>query len=338
MTLVLAATGGTIASLPDSETGGVAPAITAHELVARVPALADVDTLEVIDIAQVNGWNMTPQTMLTLAHTLYEQLARSDVAGAVVTHGTDTVEETAFLCDLVLDTDKPIVFASAMRSAGEVAADGPRTLLAAARVAASADARGWGALLVANDEIHAARACVKTDSFRPSSLRSPGRGPVGAVTPERLRLAGPPPSRFALVAPPSELPEVALIETYTGMPERLIEAVVAHTGARGLVLDGTGAGNVPGVAMAGIAAISENGLPVVVATRVATGGTVPIYGGPGGGLTLRKHGVVGAGALTAAKARLLLMSALGVEPCRERALALFTRAVNTVAPGAFGPD
>jgi L-asparaginase len=332
MTILIAATGGTIASLPNPETGAVEPALSAESLVAGVPELARIDELEVVEIDRVNGWNVTPPTMLEVARTLAERLRAPEVRGAVVTHGTDTIEETAFLCDLLVAGDKPIAFAGAMRTGAETSADGPRNLICAARLAAAPEAAGAGAIVVLNDEAHAARWCVKTDSFRASAFASPGRGPVAHVTPDRLRV-GALPVRF-VVHPPERLPEVPVVKTFTGMAEGLIEAVVDATGGAGLVLEGTGAGNVPGSAMRGIEAAVARGLPVAIASRVATGGTVPIYGGPGGAVTARAAGALPAGALTAAKARLLLMVALGASTDAGAATGLFEAGVAALSPAA----
>jgi len=333
--LLVAATGGTIASLPDPETGAVRPAVSAEDLLTGIPELAELAELEVVEIDRVNGWNVTPTTMLSVAKALSDGLSGDEFEGAIVTGGTDTIEEMAFVVDLLVSSEKPVAFAAAMRTGNEVAADGPRNLVNAARVAGSAEARGWGALLVMHDEIHAARSAVKVDSFRPSAFASPGAGPVGHVTPDRLRIGAAPP-RFTLEPPAAFEVEVPVIKTYTGMADDLIERVLEVTDARGLVLEGTGAGNVPGLAMPGISAALDRGIPVVFATRVATGGVVPIYGGPGGGITIRELGATGAGALTAAKARLLLMVALGSSADGDGAIELFRRGAAILGPGAFG--
>jgi L-asparaginase len=292
VTVRVIATGGTIASLADPETGAVRPAVSAGDLIKTVPGLGPV---QVEEVARVNGWNVTPATMLDVAR-------RAAGGGVVVTHGTDTVEETAFLCDVTVESD--VVFAAAMRSGGEIAADGPRNLLCATQVAETAPR--LGTMLVLNDEIHAARWVRKQDSSRVSAIVSPGHGPIGIAVPGSVRLSLPPPRRF-LVPLPDALPPVPVVQTYTGIEEDVIETVLRATGAAGLVLEGTGLGNVPGSCERGIAAALERGLPVVVATRVPTGGTGAVYGGPGGGVTLRDLGVLAAGSLSAAKARLLLM-------------------------------
>jgi L-asparaginase len=299
MTVRVIATGGTIASLADPETGAVRPAVSADDLVRTVPGLGPV---EVEEVSHVNGWNVTPATMLEVARRV-----SASGSGVVVTHGTDTVEETAFFCDLTVASDEPVVFAAAMRNGSEVAADGPRNLLCAAQVAESPAARGMGTVLVLNDEIHAARWARKQDSSRVSAFVSPGHGPIGTAVPGSVRIVMRPPARFHVPLPDALDRPVPVVQTYTGMEEGLIEAVLDATGAAGLVLEGTGLGNVPGSAERGIATAVARGLPVVVATRVPTGGTGAVYGGPGGGVTVRELGAIAAGALPAAKARLLLM-------------------------------
>lgn len=333
MRLVLVATGGTIASLPDAASGAVRPAVEAGELVRAAGLERDAE-IEVVELDRVNGWNVTPDTMLDVAGVLRDRLAAPDVDGAIVTHGTDTVEETAFLAELLVDADKPVVFAVAMRTGVEAGADGPRNLGNALRAAAAPEAGAWGSLIAVNDELHSARWCVKVDSFRPSAFASPEHGLAGYVTPERIRIA-PAPPRFVL-APPARLAPVALVTTYAGMPPEAVAALLDATRAEGLVVQGTGAGNVPGSVEPALREAVERGTVVAVATRVATGGTVPIYGGPGGGATLREAGVLPAGGLTAAKARLLLTVALAGSGDRDEAAARFRAGVAALAPGAFG--
>lgn len=308
MMLHLIATGGTIASLADPRTGVVRPAVGARELLAGVPGLAAVGPIESEEVERVSGWDVTPPIMLEVAQRADAALAEDRVAGVLVTHGTDTVEETAFLCDLVVSSDKPVVFAAAMRSGDQDDADGPRNLLDAARVAGDPAARGRGALLALHGEVHAARWVRKLHSERLDAFASPGHGPVGLMAGGAVRfVAGPAPVRHVLPRPGAFDREVALLQTTTGMPERLIDAVLDATDAAGLVLEGTGNGNVPGSALASVERALARALPVVIAARAPEGGTAPVYGGPGGGATLRDLGVLEAGGLSAAKARLLLM-------------------------------
>jgi L-asparaginase len=303
-------TGGTIASLPDPESGAKRPAVSGEELVASVPGLERVADVQVAEVASVSSWNLTPGDMLTVARRAGEALAEPDVDGVVVTHGTDTLEETAFLTDLTLRAERPVVFVGAMRSPDEPSADGPRNLLNAARVASAPEARAAGAVVAMSDEIHAARWVRKLDSALVSAFRSPRRGPIGRVTPSSLELPWVPPRGFT-IDPPEELShEVALVAAYPGMDGAVIEAALDAAGAAGLVVEGTGSGNVPGTAVGGIVSALERGLPVILATRVPGGATGSGYGSPGGGAALRGLGAVGAGPLSAGKARLLLMALL----------------------------
>lgn len=308
MTVRILTTGGTIASLPDPESGAKRPAVSGNELVAGVPGLDHVSDVEVEELVSLSSWNLAPSDMLAVARRAGEALAEPGIDGVVVTHGTDTMEETAFLTDVTLRSDGPVAFVGAMRSPDEVSADGPRNLLNAVRLAAAPEARGVGAVVVMNDEIHAARWVRKLDSALVSAFRSPRRAAIGRVTPDSLTLPWLPPRGFTIDPPERLSHDVALVAAYPGLGESVVEAVLDATGAAGLVVEGTGSGNVPGSAVGGILFAIERGLPVVVATRVPGGSTRGGgYGTPGGGAQLRELGAVGAGPLSAGKARLLLM-------------------------------
>ena len=310
MSVRILTTGGTIASLPDPKGGGKRPAVSGEELVAGVEGLGEIADVSVDEVASQSSWNLTPADMLAVARRAREALEEPDVAGVVVTHGTDTLEETAFLCDLTSGSDGPVVVVGAMRSPDEPSADGPRNLLNAVHVASAPEARGAGAVVAMGDEIHAARWVRKLDAGGPSAFASPRRGPIGRVTPTSLELPWLPPRAYT-IEPPSELSEpVPLVAAYPGMEDGVIEAALDATAAAGLVVEGSGSGNVPGSAVGGIRAAVERGLPVIVATRVPGGASGSGYGSPGGGAALRDIGVVGAGPLSAGKARLLLMALL----------------------------
>jgi L-asparaginase len=311
VTLRLLTTGGTIASRVD-ERGAAVQALGGDDLVGAVPGLGELGPIEVEEIDRVNGWNVTPATMLRVAERARAALRDDGVDGVVVTHGTDTIEETLYLVDLLAGPETAagaITFACAMRNASQVGADGPRNLLDAATVASDPAARGRGALLCANDEVHAARWVTKTDTTNVATFRSPPAGPVGTL--ERGR------PRFVLDSPPRP-PRgadvdlgVALVKAYTGMDDALLRFVVDR-GASGLVIEGTGAGHVPAGAVPGVEHALGRGVPVVLASRCWTGRTAPIYGGPGGGVSLEELGVIRSGGLNGPKARLALMVALGV--------------------------
>jgi L-asparaginase len=322
-------TGGTIASLPDPETGAKRPAMSGDALVASVPGLDAIASVDVDEIVSVTSWNLTPADMLAVARRASDALTQPDVDGVVVTHGTDTLEETAFLVDLTLRAHRPVVLVGAMRSPNELSADGPRNLLNAVRVAAAPEARDAGAVVAMGDEIHAARWVRKLDSGLASAFSSPRRGPIGRVTPSSLDLPWVPPRGFT-VDPPEELQhEVPIVSGYPGMNAAVIDAVVDASGAAGLVIEGTGSGNVPGGAVAGIRRAIDLGLPVIAATRVPGGAGRSGYGSPGGGEELRELGVVGAGPLSSGKARLLLMALLANGLSADAAAREFEAAVAT---------
>jgi L-asparaginase len=307
VSVLILTTGGTIASLPDPETGAKRPALSGAELVASVPGLAEVADVRVEEVAAESSWNLTPAHMLAVARRASEALTESDVDGVVVTHGTDTLEETAFLTDITLRADRPVVFVGAMRSPDEPSADGPRNLINAVRVAAAPEARGAGAVVAMSDEIHAARWVRKLDTGLANAFGSPRHAPLGRITPTELEMTWLPPRGFT-TAPPAELAaEVPIVNAHPGMGDAVIRAVIEATDAAGLVVEGSGSGNIPGSAAGGVAFAIERTLPVVVATRVPGGANRSGYGSPGGGAALRELGAVAAGPLSAGKARLLLM-------------------------------
>ncbi len=327
MSVVVIATGGTIASLTDPTTEMVQQAVTAAALLDTVPALRQFgDDIDVVDVCRVSGWNMTPELMLVVARGVRQALSQPSVDGVVVTHGTDTAEEMAFLLDILTGSDKPVVLACALRSGDEVSADGPRNLLNAFITARGEGLRGYGTLVCMNDELHAARWVTKSDSYRAGAFTSPDQGAIGSVTPVR----GAVPLRGRLNRWNSELPErlshVPIIRTYTGMTGEGLPGLLSR--AEGVVFEGSGLGNLPGGVQDTVTSCLDAGVPVVVATRVPTGGTHPVYGGLGGGATLRDLGASFAGRLTPGKARLLLATILAVAP--DRAVGTFREAVRVL--------
>lgn len=318
--IALFTTGGTIASMPDPVTG-VAPVLSGQELVSAVRGLADLASLEVHQFASVASWNMSPEHMWRLTRTVEDTLASGKYAGAVVTHGTDTVEETSYMLHLGLRADLPVAFAVAMRNAGEVGADGPRNLLDAVRVAVDPTSAGRGALLVVNGEIHSAAHVTKTHTTNICTFRSPGRGPVGWLAHDGVRYHDSPrPHRSMPLSEPDF--SVALIKVVTGMGPEPIQWAVDQ-GARGLVIEGSGAGNIPDTAVPGVRYALERGVLVVLVSRCLEGDVAPVYGTEGGGKSLVAMGVVPGASLNGQKARIRLMMALGSSASTEEARRVF---------------
>lgn len=323
-TVAVLTTGGTIASLKDPATGAVRTAATPEDLLALVPDVDEIADVTASPQAAVNSWNMTPAMMADLVVTAIAELVKDRVSGVVVTHGTDTVEETALLAWMLNRTEEPIVFTAAMRNLSEVGPDGPRNLRDAIRVAADPASAGRGALLVVNEMIHDARYVTKTNTVNPATFQSPHGGPVGEVTAVGVRYFAPPAERNTVQA--RELDgTVPVVKTWTGMDSGLFDWWLDQ-GIDGIVIEGSGAGNVPGEALPGIRRLAETGMPVVLTTRCIGGPLAPIYGtggASGGGHDLMAAGVIPASRFTSQKARIALLALLGAGKTRDEIDAWF---------------
>lgn len=304
--VVLLATGGTIAMKIDPVRNAPVPALRGEDLVAIVPALTRHARLEVRDVFNVPSGYMDPERWRTLTAEATAVLQRPDVAGVVVTHGTDTLEETAWWLDLTVASDKPIVVIGAQRNASESDFDGPRNLLNAARIAVDPQSRGKGVLVALNGQINAARDVTKTHTSSVESFKSGHLGMLGEVDEDRITYARSPTRRRHLPVSAGPLPRVDVVAMYGGADGTLLAAAV-DKGARGIVVQALGWGNVnPSMASAIRDAIAR-GVAVVISTRVPQGRVLPHYGYEGGGQTLAAAGAVMGDDLSPQKARILLM-------------------------------
>jgi L-asparaginase len=298
----LIGTGGTIA-------GGRTGSLQVSELAALIPDLAKVAELSSEDFTQIGSSQMTPEIQLRLARRVNELFASdASPSGIVVTHGTDSLEETAFLVDLLAASDRPVVFAAAQRPPREPDSDGPRTLLNAVRLAASDSTRGLGVLVTLNSEIHAAREVRKTHAIALDAFRSPDAGPLGYMDGGRAYFFRKPLRRLHLETDTIE-PRVDLITLVAGSDGHLVRAAV-ESGAQALVLEVFGRGNVPPKVMEAVKTAREKGVVVVFTTRTR-GGRVELSEQAKG------LGVISGEDLDGLKARILLVVALG--KTRDRA-------------------
>ncbi len=313
-------TGGTISMKVDPATGGAVPALAGREILSFDPGLVKLAEIEVIDFGRLPGPHWTVEKMWELSELIREQAARAEVTGIVVTHGTDTLEETAYLVDLRHTSPTPVAFVGAMRNTSELSFDGPANVRAALRTVIEPEARGQGVFVVLNMMIHAASAATKSDTQSLETFASPVFGPLGMVDTDRVLLARALPRRAQIDTVTFE-PRVDLLLTYAGFDGRFIEAA-RESGAQGLVLEGTGRGNVPPAALPALDRALGAGLPVVLASRCAQGRVLDTYAYEGSGYDLRRRGVMLAGALTGPKARVHLMLAMGRtrEPAELKAL------------------
>ncbi|MGV9773640.1 asparaginase [Streptosporangium sp. NPDC003464] len=304
--VLLLATGDTIAY--SSRPAGVA---SGAELLAAIPPAELAAEVVVEDVMAEPSWDMSPSTMFGLARRARSAILERGFDGVVITHGTDTLEESAFLADLLAGRAAErgaIVLTGAVRPLDELSADGPRNLASAVAAAADGALRGAGAVVCLNDELHAARWVSMTDATSVAAFSSAPFPALGRVAGGRVEMLAAPPPRPPLVAGEPEA-DVALIKTYPGMDSVLLTAVV-DAGARGVVLEGTGMSNVPVGLFATIGELTEWGIPVVVASRCRTRG-VPLDDLPLGVGLAAKVGAIGARDLAPSKARCALMVALG---------------------------
>ena len=310
--VLVLATGGTIASTTDGD--GATPTETGDELLGALPDLRDRVAVE--QVAQRSSPDMDFETLDRLRRRVEAHAASSD-AGVVVTHGTDTMEESAYYLDLTRDGGPPVVFTGAQRRPDQPGADGPANLVDAVAAAETPAVREAGGTYVCFDgELHAARDAVKAHSWRLGAFASPGKGPVGAVTPagfERYRELGSR-SRFLPVDAPPEA-TVDVVSTGVGVSGRSFER--AAEACDGVVLRATGLGNAPESVADAVGAALDDGLPVVVTTRCHAGGVAPVYAG-GGGHALAEAGAHMAGDLHAQKARIKLVVALAGDHSERR--------------------
>ena len=294
------ATGGTIANTPSGR-------LHAGEVADAIPELKKVARLEVEEVCRVASSAITVENWLTLARRVAEILAEPDVTGVVVTHGSNTVEETAYFLSLTVKSDKPVVLTAAQRQFTTLSSDSPRNFLQAVRVAASNEARGKGALVVTNDMINAARDVSKNISNRVDTYSSRDIGALGFVDDDRVTFYRLPVKRHTLATPfvigrLTRLPRVDIVYTYAGADGALIEAAVAH-GAEGIVIAGfpTGAGT-PAMDEA-IRKLAAKGIPAVMTNRGGLGRVIDKR-------AQEARPFVWGDNLTPVKARVLLMLAL----------------------------
>lgn len=312
--------GGTISS---TGTGGVKPTLTGEDLVAEVPEIAEVAEVSATAFRQTSSGELTLDDLIELAAEI-EDSFDAGASGAVVTQGTDTIEETSFVLDLIVDRDAPIIVTGAMRNPTLPGADGPANLLAAVKVASNEEkARSLGTVVVFNDEIHAARFVRKTHTQSPATFRSEATGPLGWVAEGNVRIAARPVGRRNIEVPAEsgEHP-VALFTAALGDDGRILDEV-HRLGYRGLVVEAMGGGHVPEAMVGRLEKLAET-MPVVLASRTGSGEVLrETYGFPGSEMDLIERGLISAGMFDGLKARLFLSLLLRAGMGREEVSAAF---------------
>ncbi|MBP2622815.1 asparaginase [Streptococcus oricebi] len=268
-------------------------------------SLENVET-STCDIFNLPSPQIKPCHMLEIYHKIKQEASKFD--GVVITHGTDTLEETAYFLDTMALPDLPVVLTGAMRSSNELGSDGVYNYLSALRVASDDKARGKGVLVVMNDEIHAAKYVTKTHTTNVSTFQTPTHGPLGLIMKKEILYfkTAEPRVRFDLQKITGLVP---IISAYAGMETELLQ-MLDLTQIDGLIIEAFGAGNLPPAAADKLAQLVQTGLPVALVSRCFNGIAEPVYAYEGGGVQLRQAGVFFVKELNAAKARLKLLIAL----------------------------
>jgi len=307
--ILLVFTGGTFSMKIDEKTGGAVPHFSGNDLMQLMPEINSLANVTIYDFGKYPGPHMTPDLMLTLSKKIRHQLNKNGFDGVVVTHGTDTLEETAYLLDLTLGTPTPVVLTGSMKNSSEPDWDGPANLKDSIAICLNDNSRNLGVLVCLNGEINAASEVTKTHTDDIETFHSLDFGALGFVQNGRVvfnRL----PRKLELIKTSKIETNVDLIKCYAGMDEKFFR-FSAETNTAAIVVEAMGVGNVPPKAFEGIKYAVEKKIPVVLVSRCPAGETLDIYGYPGAGKWLHEIGVIFSDYLNGQKARIKLMLALG---------------------------
>ncbi|HCY8289400.1 TPA: asparaginase [Staphylococcus aureus] len=304
--LLVIHTGGTISMSQDQSnkvvTNDTNP-ISMHQDV--INQYAQIDELNPFNVPSPH---MTIQHVKQLKDIILEAVTNKYYDGFVITHGTDTLEETAFLLDLILGIEQPVVITGAMRSPNEIGSDGLYNYISAIRVASDEKARHKGVMVVFNDEIHTARNVTKTHTSNTNTFQSPNHGPLGVLTKDRVQFHHMPYRQQALENVNDKL-NVPLVKAYMGMPGDIF-SFYSREGIDGMVIEALGQGNIPPSALEGIQQLVSLNIPIVLVSRSFNGIVSPTYAYDGGGYQLAQQGFIFSNGLNGPKARLKLLVAL----------------------------
>ncbi|HHC6134834.1 TPA: asparaginase [Staphylococcus aureus] len=304
--LLVIHTGGTISMSQDQSnkvvTNDINP-ISLHQDV--INQYAQIDELNPFNVPSPH---MTIQHVKQLKDIILEAVTNKYYDGFVISHGTDTLEETAFLLDLILGIEQPVVITGAMRSSNEIGSDGLYNYISAIRVASDEKARHKGVMVVFNDEIHTARNVTKTHTSNTNTFQSPNHGPLGVLTKDRVQFHHMPYRQQALENVNEKL-NVPLVKAYMGLPGDIF-SFYSREGIDGMVIEALGQGNIPPSALEGIQQLVSLNIPIVLVSRSFNGIVSPTYAYDGGGYQLAQQGFIFSNGLNGPKARLKLLVAL----------------------------
>lgn len=303
-------TGGTIGMKIDEVSGGNIPGLSGQDILKMTPVINTIAKIEYNDFGMIPGPHMTPEKMMELSSLIKHKIRIEKFDGVVVTHGTDTLEETAFLVDLTYNLSVPIVFVGSLKSSSEAGWDGPSNLIDGVFTAQSDEARRRGVLVVMNGEIHSASQVTKTHTHTLNTFKSSNIGPIGFIDDNKVYFYQKF-SRRQYIKTNKIQTNISLIKCGSGMDSSLLNYCV-NSGVKGIVVEAMGRGNVPPTMLEGIKnAVSKN-IPVVVVSRCHMGKVLDSYGYAGAGKDLRNIGVIFGDNLPGQKARIKLMLAVKI--------------------------
>lgn len=303
------AMGGTIACTFDNSTGGLKPTLSGRELTGSVPELNNLCEIENIEVSGEPSSRITPEKMLELSKMIDERLLEDDVIGAVVTHGTDTLEETAYFLDITLQSKKPVCVTGAMRSSSEISPDGALNMLSSVRAVLSGELNNMGVFVVMNEFIHYAENVVKTHSGNVCTFSSGYFGPAGYVDNDRviLKLRK---NRDRVFKPVRADFNVPVLKLYTGMDTDIFDYYLSKK-IDGIVIEAFGRGNFSNKLVPAVEKLIKSGIPVILSTRTF-GRVLDVYSYEGGaGHTVNLGIIIPKDELSSAKLRLKLIAFLG---------------------------
>ena len=302
-------TGGTISMKVDERIAAAIPALSSEEIMSMVTNIDKIADIEIITFGSFPGPHMTPDLIWSLSTLVKTTISRDDIDGVVITHGTDSLEETAYFLDLNINCSKPIVMVAAMRNGSELGYDGPSNLSSAICTATSDDAQNKGVLIVLNNEVNSARETTKTHTLSLDTFKSLEFGPLGIVDNDEVIFYRNIIKHEHIETERFEK-EVVLTKACVGCDSKYMNYAI-ETGTKGFVIEAMGRGNVPPEMVEGIKRAVTLNIPVIIVSRCPMGRVLDSYGYNGGGKDIRNLGAIFGGNLNGQKARIKLMLSLG---------------------------
>ena len=307
--IIIIFTGGTISMKDDEDNNGIIPSMSGEDILKLTPGINEIADIHCLNYGMMPGPHMTPEKMMDLSKLINYKVEVENYDGVVVTHGTDSLEETAYFVDLTYKGSKPIIFVGSMRNSSELGWDGPTNLINAVYTSISEEAKARGVMVVMNNEIHSASQVTKTNTHTLDTFKSMDFGPIGVVDNNKVYFY----YRYTkrqFISTEKIYSAVELIKCCCGMDDHLLKYCVDY-GTKGIIIEGMGRGNIPPQMVSGVEYALSKNIPVVVVSRCLTGKVFDDYGYKGAGRELTNKGAILGDNLPGHKARIKLMIALG---------------------------